>query len=164
MIARPTFRGQRLMHVLAWLWSARLELADAVPASNSPVSTTQVSSDDATHQPPASARPLRRTLRAFYEKYFGLRDHVMHGDILFMRDADDGLDLALAPASTLDPFPEWFHFGFRLEAPDAVASMHARPAGGRGWKPRNSSGSTTSSYSAVTIPTATSSRCTGSSA
>jgi catechol 2,3-dioxygenase-like lactoylglutathione lyase family enzyme len=64
--------------------------------------------------------------RAFYEKYFGLRDHVMHGDILFMRDADDGLDLALAPASTLDPFPEWFHFGFRLEAADAVAAMHAR--------------------------------------
>jgi len=43
--------------------------------------------------------------------------------VLMRVSADGG---TAAPASTLDPFPEWFHFGFRLEAPDAVASMHAR--------------------------------------
>jgi catechol 2,3-dioxygenase-like lactoylglutathione lyase family enzyme len=64
--------------------------------------------------------------RDFYNRYFGLRDHVWHGDILFMRDADDGLDLALAPATTRDEFPDWFHFGFRLQQPDAVATLHAR--------------------------------------
>jgi len=64
--------------------------------------------------------------RDFYARYFGLHDHVMHGDILFMRDAQDGLDLALAPAPTLDPFPAWFHFGFRLADPDAVAALHAQ--------------------------------------
>ena len=64
--------------------------------------------------------------RDFYARYFGLRDHVWHGEILFMRDAEDGLDLALAPAADLDTFPEWFHFGFRFERPDEVASLHAR--------------------------------------
>ena len=64
--------------------------------------------------------------RAFYTDYFGLHDHVWHGEILFMRDANDGLDLALAPAETLDAFPPWFHFGFRLDAPDDVRALHAR--------------------------------------
>jgi catechol 2,3-dioxygenase-like lactoylglutathione lyase family enzyme len=64
--------------------------------------------------------------RAFYANYFGLRDHVSHGEILFMRDASDGLDLALAPAETLDPFPPWFHFGFRLDSADQVRAMHER--------------------------------------
>jgi len=63
--------------------------------------------------------------RDFYARYFGLRDHVWHDDILFMRDADDGMDLALAPAPTLHAFPPWFHFGFRLERPDDVAALHA---------------------------------------
>ena len=64
--------------------------------------------------------------RDFYARYFGLHDHVWHGEMLFMRDAADGLDLALAPAAELDPFPEWFHFGFRLQRPDEVAVLHAR--------------------------------------
>jgi catechol 2,3-dioxygenase-like lactoylglutathione lyase family enzyme len=64
--------------------------------------------------------------RAFYMNYFGLRDHVWHGEMLFMRDADDGLDLALAPAETLDAFPPWFHFGFRLGRPDDVRELHRR--------------------------------------
>ena len=63
---------------------------------------------------------------AFYSGYFGLRDHVMHGDIVFMRDAADGLDLALAPAQTLDAFPDWFHFGFRLDRPDDVRALYTR--------------------------------------
>ena len=66
--------------------------------------------------------------RAFYVNYFGLRDHVSHGDVLFMRDVHDGLDLALAPAETLDAFPSWFHFGFRLERPDDVRELHRRMA------------------------------------
>ena len=64
--------------------------------------------------------------RAFYMSYFGLQDHVSHGDVLFMRDARDGLDLALAPVETLDAFPPWFHFGFRLERPEAVCALHER--------------------------------------
>lgn len=67
--------------------------------------------------------------RAFYTNYFGLRDHVSHGEILFMRDAGDGLDLALAPAETLDAFPSWFHFGFRLDSPDQVRAMHEQMTG-----------------------------------
>jgi catechol 2,3-dioxygenase-like lactoylglutathione lyase family enzyme len=64
--------------------------------------------------------------REFYARYFGMRDHVWHDDILFMRDADDGLDLALAPTSTFDVFPDWFHFGFRLHRAVDVAALHAR--------------------------------------
>jgi hypothetical protein len=44
--------------------------------------------------------------RAFYANYFGLHDHVMHGDILFMHDSKNGLDLALAPTEALDAFPD----------------------------------------------------------
>ncbi len=64
--------------------------------------------------------------RAFYMNYFGLRDHVWHDDILFMRDTSAGLDLALAPAESLDAFPAWFHFGFRLEHADDVRALHER--------------------------------------
>lgn len=64
--------------------------------------------------------------RAFYAGYFGLRDHVRHDDVLFMRDATDGLDLALAPSPALDQFPDWFHFGFRLDRPDDVRALFER--------------------------------------
>jgi catechol 2,3-dioxygenase-like lactoylglutathione lyase family enzyme len=67
--------------------------------------------------------------RAFYANYFGLHDHVMHGDILFMRDSKNGLDLALAPSEALDVFPDWFHFGFRMDRPDEVRALHARLRG-----------------------------------
>ncbi len=63
--------------------------------------------------------------KAFYEAHFGLREHVRHGDILFMRD-DGGLDLALAPSEQPDVMPPWFHFGFRLATPEAVRTLHAR--------------------------------------
>ncbi len=63
--------------------------------------------------------------RRFYERWFGFREHVWHGEILFLRDAEDGLDLALAPAPALDPFPDWFHFGFRLQSAAAVRSLFA---------------------------------------
>ena len=62
---------------------------------------------------------------AFYERYFGLRRQVWHGDILFMRD-QAGMDLALAPAEAVEPFPPWFHIGFRLDAPGEVEALHER--------------------------------------
>jgi catechol 2,3-dioxygenase-like lactoylglutathione lyase family enzyme len=62
--------------------------------------------------------------RRFYERWFGLREHARHGEILFLRDADDGLDLALAPAAELEAFPAWFHFGFRLGDAASVRALH----------------------------------------
>jgi catechol 2,3-dioxygenase-like lactoylglutathione lyase family enzyme len=63
---------------------------------------------------------------AFYERAFGLRRHVWHDDVLFLRD-EAGMDLALAPGEP-DRLPPWFHFGFRLAGPDAVRDLHARLA------------------------------------
>ena len=65
--------------------------------------------------------------REFYAAWFGLRAHVTHGDILFMRD-DAGLDLALAPSAEPDILPPWFHFGFRLDTAAEVEALHARMA------------------------------------
>lgn len=67
--------------------------------------------------------------RAFYARFFGLTDHVWHGEMLFMRD-DAGMDLALAPAVDAAPLPEWFHFGFRLESAEAVERLHGALAEG----------------------------------
>lgn len=61
----------------------------------------------------------------FYETYFGFTERVRHGKILFLRNAD-GFDLALAPESEPSPFPEWFHFGFRLPDSNAVRETYAR--------------------------------------
>jgi len=61
---------------------------------------------------------------AFYGRAFGLREHVWHEDVLFLRD-DAGMDLALAPGAPGE-LPGWFHFGFRLETPQAVRDLHAR--------------------------------------
>ncbi len=63
--------------------------------------------------------------KAFYEQHFGLREHVRHGDVVFLRD-DAGMDLALAPSDQPDVMPPWFPFGFRLDTPDAVRALHAR--------------------------------------
>jgi catechol 2,3-dioxygenase-like lactoylglutathione lyase family enzyme len=63
---------------------------------------------------------------AFYTRWFDLKPHVTHGDILFMRD-DAGMDLALAPGPP-DEMPPWFHFGFRLDGPAAVRDLHGRMA------------------------------------
>jgi catechol 2,3-dioxygenase-like lactoylglutathione lyase family enzyme len=67
--------------------------------------------------------------RAFYARYFGLADHVWHGDMLFLRDGA-GMDLALAPAAEAEPLPAWFHFGFRLESAVAVTDLHRALADG----------------------------------
>jgi len=69
-------------------------------------------------------RDVERAKR-FYEAWLGLRERVRHGDILFLRN-DDGFDLALGPAEVVEVFPRWFHFGFRLESPEAVRALHAR--------------------------------------
>ncbi|HLK26881.1 MAG TPA: VOC family protein [Caulobacteraceae bacterium] len=65
--------------------------------------------------------------RAFYARFFGMRDHVWHGEMLFMRD-EAGMDLALAPEPAAEPLPAWFHFGFRLGDADAVRALHDRMA------------------------------------
>lgn len=63
---------------------------------------------------------------AFYSRAFGLTEHVRHDDVLFLRD-DAGMDLALAPGEP-GQLPPWFHFGFRLEAPQKVRDLHDRLA------------------------------------
>ena len=63
----------------------------------------------------------------FYRRWFGMRELVWHGDMVFMRDPA-GMDLALAPAEQVEPMPPWFHFGFRLEGRDAVGALCARMA------------------------------------
>lgn len=62
---------------------------------------------------------------AFYEDWFGFREHMRHGDLLFLRNGDD-FDLALAPDPEGQNLPGWFHFGFRLPSPDGVRELHAR--------------------------------------
>jgi catechol 2,3-dioxygenase-like lactoylglutathione lyase family enzyme len=61
--------------------------------------------------------------KRFYESYFGFRERVRHGNILFLRNTS-GFDLALVPDRTPLSFPEWFHFGFRLGSARAVHSLH----------------------------------------
>lgn len=63
--------------------------------------------------------------KLFYESYFQFREHMRHGDILFLRNAS-GFDLALVPDPTPQSFPEWFHFGFRLGSEDAVRKLYRR--------------------------------------
>ncbi len=60
--------------------------------------------------------------RAFYERFFGLREAAWHGDILFLRD-EAGMDFALAPSSEAVSSPAWFHLGFRLETREAVERL-----------------------------------------
>lgn len=67
-------------------------------------------------------RDVERAWR-FYTRHFGFAESVRHGDILFLRNRD-GFDLALAPARAVESFPEWFHFGFRLDSAEAVRSLY----------------------------------------
>lgn len=61
--------------------------------------------------------------RAYYERWFGFREKVRHGEILFLTN-DDGFDLALAPSAEPHNLPAWFHFGFRQESGAAVKKLH----------------------------------------
>ena len=60
----------------------------------------------------------------FYER-LGFRRTTWHGGALFVRN-DDGFDLALGAYSERPQFPEWFHFGSRLDDPDAVRRLQQR--------------------------------------
>jgi lactoylglutathione lyase len=59
---------------------------------------------------------------AFYARYFGMRELVWHGDMVFMRD-EAGMDMALATDPTPAPFPDWFHIGYRLGSAEEVAAL-----------------------------------------
>lgn len=63
--------------------------------------------------------------RHFYESYFHFRESMRHADILFLRNTS-GFDLALVADRKPSPFPEWFHFGFRLASPRAVRKLHSQ--------------------------------------
>src|SRR5579864_3638330 len=61
----------------------------------------------------------------FYKRYFGMRELVWHGDMVFLRDTA-GMDLALAPTDRHENLPDWFHIGFRLESCNEVRNLHER--------------------------------------
>jgi catechol 2,3-dioxygenase-like lactoylglutathione lyase family enzyme len=61
---------------------------------------------------------------AFYTRYFGMHEHVWHGDMVFLRDGA-GMDLAIAPGGAA-AMPDWFHIGFRLSGHAAVKALHDR--------------------------------------
>ena len=67
--------------------------------------------------------------RQFYVAWFGFREHVRHGELLFLRNAE-GFDLALMPDPDPARLPDWFHFGFRLDAPEAVRELYRRMKSG----------------------------------
>lgn len=69
-------------------------------------------------------RNLEKAKR-FYESYFGFRERVCRGDILFLRNTS-AFDLALAPDRKPSPLPDWFHFGFRLASARAVRELYDR--------------------------------------
>ena len=60
--------------------------------------------------------------KRFYESYFGFRERVRHGNIVFLRNTS-GFDLALVPDRAALSLPEWFHFGFRLGDARAVQTL-----------------------------------------
>lgn len=62
--------------------------------------------------------------RKFYERCFGFREKIWHGNILFLT-SDDGFDLALDPKYPPSPMPPWYHHGFRLESENAVKQVFA---------------------------------------
>lgn len=61
--------------------------------------------------------------RSFYEDHFGFREKARHGRILFLTN-ERGFDLALAPDDATEPFPPWFHFGFRVPEAETVRKMY----------------------------------------
>ena len=67
--------------------------------------------------------------KRFYESYFGFREHFRVSNILFLRNSS-GFDLALVPDRAPGSFPEWFHFGFRLDSENAVRKLHGRMTSG----------------------------------
>jgi catechol-2,3-dioxygenase len=66
----------------------------------------------------------------FYERYFEFEELARHGEILFLRN-DEGFDLTLIEEDDPEAFPDWFHFGFRLENPEDVLDIYRRMRRGR---------------------------------
>ena len=69
----------------------------------------------------------RARSEAFYAQWFGLRVSAHGHEITFM-NGDRKFLLALMADPAPEPMPRWFHFGFRIESPDAVAAMLERMA------------------------------------
>jgi catechol 2,3-dioxygenase-like lactoylglutathione lyase family enzyme len=66
--------------------------------------------------------------RAFYERYFGFRFKLDHGDGVFLEN-NYGVLLAIDPFKKDEKpfeFPSWFHFGFCLSDPQTVKDLYHR--------------------------------------
>jgi catechol-2,3-dioxygenase len=64
----------------------------------------------------------RNSSETFYEKWLGLRV-VRHGETLTFMEDDTGFSLALMDDLHPEKLPDWFHFGSRLDSPEAVQKM-----------------------------------------
>ena len=65
----------------------------------------------------------RARAEAFYRTWFGLTVKNRGETITFMKGERDFL-LALMDDPAPEPPPSWFHFGMRMESPDAVRAKH----------------------------------------
>ncbi|OLS26808.1 MAG: hypothetical protein HeimC3_07000 [Candidatus Heimdallarchaeota archaeon LC_3] len=61
--------------------------------------------------------------KAFYIKFFEFKEKVNYDDLLFLEN-ESKFDLALQPDNELHVFPNYFHFGFILESPNAVKEFY----------------------------------------
>ncbi len=71
----------------------------------------------------------RAQSEAFYRTWFGLAIKKQGETITFMKGERDFL-LALMDDREPDPPPPWFHFGMRMDSPDAVRAKHAELSAG----------------------------------
>jgi catechol 2,3-dioxygenase-like lactoylglutathione lyase family enzyme len=61
--------------------------------------------------------------RAFYEEWFGFREKFSGDGAVFLTN-DERFLLALFPAEASTALPAGYHFGFNLDNPEEVRSMH----------------------------------------
>lgn len=69
--------------------------------------------------------------RGFYERWFGFREKFCEDGAVFLTN-DERFLLALFPSESRAQMPPGFHFGFLLDDPAAVRSMHATMTDGGG--------------------------------
>ncbi len=69
----------------------------------------------------------RAKSEAFYRERFGLATCRTGPSITFMQ-GERAFLLALMDDAAPEPAPSWFHFGMRMESPDAVRAKHAQLA------------------------------------
>jgi catechol-2,3-dioxygenase len=61
--------------------------------------------------------------KEFYKTFFAFTDHMqITPKFQFIRDQQD-FDLALEECDSVPDFPNWFHFGFRLDSESEVRSL-----------------------------------------